>query len=128
MSDDPRNSGFNHGAPKPVPAGFGVFDDATRLHERLDDVWQAAHDRAWRLNMALRDVRRAVTASERAVAGERLKTLYTELVRFSPVPEKVFPDDYTPAEREVTRTGWATLGYVSPDDAAREHVERKDVE
>lgn len=66
MTRDPRNDGFYYGGALPVPAGFGVYDDAVRLAEKLARQNQEASARQWRLDMAIRDVRHACTALERA--------------------------------------------------------------
>lgn len=103
MANDPRKEGFNYGAPLPIPAGLGIYDDAMRLSERLNDVARQASQRAWALDMAIRDVRHACSAEERAFAMQRLTEGYADLVRFSPVK----PEDPTPnySHEELANVG-----------------------
>jgi hypothetical protein len=85
ITGDPRVNGFNYGAPLPIVPGDPLYHDAERLSDRLLHIKREASQRAWRLDMALRDYRHACTVDERAKAGEVLGTVYRDLVKFSPL-------------------------------------------
>ena len=106
---DPRKRGFNYGAPLPIPAGYAPYDDALRLSERLRDVAHEASARAWKLDMAIRDYRHAVTAQERVNAQTKMLAVYTAVIAFSTVtPEDPRPDypfaDIANIGRDIART------------------------
>ena len=71
MSDDPRMRGFNYGSPHPSPMP-PVYQTAAKIARILGAKATEAGQEAWSLEMALRDVRHAVTAPEKAAATTRL--------------------------------------------------------
>jgi hypothetical protein len=91
MTQDPKKVGFNYGAALGAPRDTD-YDRGVRLFERLTAIAHAASDRAWRLNMRLRDVRHACDYVEQASALATLFTATQELSKFSPET----PEDPTP--------------------------------
>ena len=76
MTSDPRAAGFNYSTgwgshPKPP-----IYLEALRLSRRLNATALDASQRAWTLEMALRDVRLATTGVEKAVAVQALQRYF----------------------------------------------------
>jgi hypothetical protein len=105
---DPRWRGFNYGAALPVPTTDGVYNLAHDLAERLRAVSHEASDRAWRIDMAVRDYRHATTAAERDAARKTLANVYADLYRYAPLADPPDASNYTFAELKAGRhdRGW----------------------
>ena len=71
MADDPRMRGFNYGSPHPSPMP-PVYHTAAKIARMLGQKATEAGQEAWDLEMAIRQVRLAVTAPEKAAATARL--------------------------------------------------------
>jgi len=69
---DPRTRGFNYGSPhkSPMPPNYQT---AQQIARNLSRQSREIGDEAWTLEMAIRDVRIAVTGGEKALAIQRLE-------------------------------------------------------
>ena len=81
MINDPRSEGFNYsegwgGDPKPP-----VYATALHLAHELRAHASLLSDRAWKLDMAIRDVRLATLGWEKSLAVHKLELLLDELTQ-----------------------------------------------